>query len=872
MHIKKIFFAAFFIFSSTAFANSDKISVDVFDAFKALNSVKSMSLSAPRTDDSAVRVIIKLQGLGKPSKFASKFKINQYIQANLELQQQFLDSLKQSNLFQSQYSLGFKPVTTLKLQNAIAGYLPNIDIAKQIASLSSVASIEIDRLNKLFTVEGRILTGSDVVAASGYTGKDVGIAIIDSHFDLLHEELGGSTDLPNGIVFAGENFSDPGDPIHSQDFNDCYHGTGTASIARRYAPDSGLYALTVFPNAYDSVIAEAINWAIENKDGVDGGPAIKVISMSLGGGRHYSSCNTGVIHEASETALENGIVVIAASGNDGYTNAIASPACSDSVVSIGSVWDADNANYTPFSPANCRDSDRQVDERTCYSNKSPILDLYAPSEEVMCARCGGGTWALGGTSSAAPAAAGMTAQLLQAKPELALDKDQLVANYHDTGVAVIGDEGKRRIDLLAAIGDIDTTPPAIESIATEAYEKYELVTVDAFDSDADLKTVTIFLDGAEYKTLEVETDGLGATVFEQIKYVTLQSGEHCVKAYATDMASNQSDWSDEVCFIAPDVPRNPPVINSLDVVPNGLTFSVNGTASDPDDDLERIEIQINADGDWITIDGTNDFSFYSPEMEEGVYAITARAVDEGGLTSEEVTFDLIELVFKCKQYTDTNANHEDAGRAYSETSGWWWYGTTTWYTVGSKQDLGTSGSDTTTIKEKPKGFFSLGTCPVSEPYAPEISGYSYESKNGDLIITGTTEDLNQNVSEVTAAIEGVGTIACTGTTDFTCEANGLDAGNYTVTLVAADDTQLLSLPVVFVAKVTKDEQGECITDTNYNHVEEGRAYSQSVWYVSNAYANGSDDHLGYTGSVWYSTTTSLQKQSENYWVEVASCE
>ena len=877
MHFKRIFIAVSFLFTSfNAFAYSEKISQDVLNAFENLKTVKSMelapsSLTKSNEKKSLVRVIIKLQNVKKPSLLTSNSLISQFINNNLAQQQKFLDSLKQTGLYQTPYSLGFKPVTTLKLQNAIAGYLPNIEIANKIASLSDVYSIEIDRLNKLFTVEGRILTGSDVVAASGYTGKDIGIAIVDSHFDLLHEELGGSKELPNGIVFAGENFSDPGDPIHSQEMNNCYHGTGTASIARRYAPDSGIYGLTVFPNAYDSVIAEAINWVVENKDGVAGGPPIKIISMSLGGDKFYSSCNSGVIHEASETALQNGIIVIAASGNNGYTNAMASPACSDNVISIGSVWDANNANYQPFSPANCSDNERLVDERTCYSNKSPVLDLYAPSEEVMCARCGGGTWALGGTSSAAPAAAGMTAQLLQAKPELASDKDALVANYHDTGVAVIGDNGKRRINLLAAIGNIETNPPVIESITTQPNEKYEAVTVEAYDSDADLDAVTLFLDGAEYKTIFLETDGPGATVVEQIKYVTLEAGEHCIKAYATDMASNQSEWSDEICFFAPDVPKNPPVIESLSIVPNGLTFSLTGTASDPDDDLARIEIEINESDDWIAIDGTHSFTFNSFEMEEGTYSVKARAVDEGGLLSEEFNADPFELIFNCKQFTNTNAEHEAAGRAITRTSGWWWYGTTTWYTKGSDENLGTSGSTVNTLKEMPKDFFSLGSCPITEPYAPQIADYSYESGNSFLKITGVAEDLNQNISLVTAGIEGVGIFECSGTNNFSCHIEGLEAGTYSVTLIATDDTNLISPPIVFEAVINVISDSKCITDTNFNHVEEGRAYAENVWYVSNAYAVGSEDHLGYTGSVWYSTTTSLQEEAEGYWIQVDSC-
>jgi hypothetical protein len=330
---------------------------------------------------------------------------------------------------------------------------------EKLAGLDEVQYVELDKLNQLLTVEGRALVGSDDAAANGYTGSGVGVAVIDSHFDLLHPELGGSTSLPNGVVRNGQNYSDPGTSIHSQNFNDCYHGTGTASIVRRYASDADLYCLTVFPNAYDSVIADAMNWCITNKNGSNGGAPIRVISMSLGGGRYYNVCDSGLMHDAAGDCLSNGILVFAASGNDGYTNSMGSPACSTNVISVGSVWDENNADYSPFPPAYCSDSSRQVNERTCYSDTASFLDIYAPSEEVMCAQCGGGTFALGGTSSACPAAAGMTAQMLQAAPSYIGQKSTLLSRYQSTGVSVIGDSGKYRIDLMAAIGGTTTPAP-----------------------------------------------------------------------------------------------------------------------------------------------------------------------------------------------------------------------------------------------------------------------------------------------------------------------------------------------------------------------------------------------------------------------------
>jgi hypothetical protein len=339
----------------------------------------------------------------------------------------------------------------LDLQYMVAAEVRNLAALRAIAGMPDVKFVWKDTLNKLLTVEGRNVTGSSAAAASGYTGAGVGVAVIDSNFDLLHPELGGSITLPNSVVKGGYNYSTPGAAIHSQNFNDCYHGTGTASIVRRYAPATSLYTLVVFPNAFDSTIANAINWCVTNKNGVGGGSPIKVISMSLGGGRYYSAVTSGTLHTACGNAVSNGILCFAASGNDGWTTSMGSPAASTNCISIGATWDANNAPYSPFPPANCSDSSRSVDERTCYSDTASFLDAYCPSEQVICAQCGGGTFALGGTSSATPAAAGCTAQFLQAHPSYATNKAGLISLYQSTGATVLGDTSKRRINLTAAI-------------------------------------------------------------------------------------------------------------------------------------------------------------------------------------------------------------------------------------------------------------------------------------------------------------------------------------------------------------------------------------------------------------------------------------
>lgn len=378
-------------------------------------------------------------------------------------QSQFMEKLNAEDLSAKadtfSHSIGFKIQTLMDYQHAVVGYISDQATLQKIAAWDEVSWVELNKSYELFTVQGRNITGSTAMDASGWRGQGVGIAVIDSQLDLLHPELGGSTNLPNGVVFDGFNFSAGNTNIHSQIQGNCFHGTGAASVARRYATQSDLYALVVFPNATDAVVSQAINWCITNRNGVNGGAPIRVISMSLGQGQFSGYCNTGLLHTAAGNALQNDIVVLAATGNDGFASATASPSCSTNVIGIGATWDANNAPYTPFSPAFCNDNNRFVDERTCYSNASWALNLYAPSEQVITAGCGGGTQVFGGTSAACPAAAGMVAQLLSFDNQFIGEKDAIVDLFTDTGAGVAGSfYPRRRMDVAAAINSCANTP------------------------------------------------------------------------------------------------------------------------------------------------------------------------------------------------------------------------------------------------------------------------------------------------------------------------------------------------------------------------------------------------------------------------------
>jgi subtilisin family serine protease len=103
------------------------------------------------------------------------------------------------------------------------------------------------------------------------------------------------------------------------------------------APDTGLIGMDVFRTdgyAYSSDIIAAIDWVVTNQATHN----IVAINMSLGGGQYTSECGSSSYEVAIAIAKEAGIASAVATGNDGWTDRIASPACAPSAIKVGVVY------------------------------------------------------------------------------------------------------------------------------------------------------------------------------------------------------------------------------------------------------------------------------------------------------------------------------------------------------------------------------------------------------------------------------------------------------------------------------------------------------------------------------------------------------
>ncbi len=312
------------------------------------------------------------------------------------------------------------------------------DVLRTLATHPRIRWIEPDRGWTLATLEGLELIGADILHDLGIAGEGAAIAVIDSGIDYLHPTLGNGQ-IPNAKVVHGVDLADGDD-----DPMDCSgHGTAVASVAagstyqwspgRRFAggvaPAAKILAYKVTSDdgcrvAATSAVVAAIEDAVLRREGGD--YRLAAINISLGGGAFEGPCDAdnAAYAEAVRTAVESGIVVVAAAGNGGEPSSLSVPACLGDAIAVGSVWDADPSwiGYSfcldPECTRFCDDSFRWQGAVSCYSNSSPFLDLLAPSEYLRAAAKDGVMVDFGGTSGAAAYVAGAVALLSEAVPNL----------------------------------------------------------------------------------------------------------------------------------------------------------------------------------------------------------------------------------------------------------------------------------------------------------------------------------------------------------------------------------------------------------------------------------------------------------------------
>ncbi len=316
------------------------------------------------------------------------------------------------------------PIVHARVRSARA--LENLRRQGRIRSIDAVVAVQPT------LAESLALINQPAVQAAGHVGEGTTVAVLDTGVDYTRAAFG-SCSTPGGSckVAVAQDFAAP-DGVRD---TGNYHGTNVAGIVLGVAPGARIAALDVFEAnglAYSNAIINAINWSITHRATYN----IAAINMSLGGGRYYAALSpTDAWGTAIANAVAAGIVVVAASGNDGYTNSISLPAAYSNVVSVGAFYDAGGS----------------VNQVTNFSNSASFLTMVAPGSMIAAAGI-----TMQGTSQATPHVAGAAAVLRSVYPDATVaelvDKLKLGDPLTDSrnGIA------KPRLDMQAIL----SIPPA----------------------------------------------------------------------------------------------------------------------------------------------------------------------------------------------------------------------------------------------------------------------------------------------------------------------------------------------------------------------------------------------------------------------------
>jgi subtilisin len=506
---------------------------------------------------------------------------------------------------------GEKTVTGIYTDDAIEGLRNRRDVRYveedgQWQALAQTLEWGVDRID------------ADVAHANGETGAGADISIIDTGIDDDHPDLQANIADPNVdsnheayVDCRGSNCNYPW-----SDDND--HGTHCAGIADALNNSEGvvgvsteatLHAVKVLDNrgsGYWSDVAAGIEWTADQ--GYDVG------SMSLGG-----SSGSQTVKDACTYAYNNGVLLVAAAGNDGP--------CSDCV--------SYPAKYSECIAVSATSSD---DLLAGFSSTGPEVELAGPGEGIYSTVIGGYD-TFSGTSMACPHVAGTGGQLMANGYSNTNARDQMNSTAEDLGLGG-NEQGNGLVDTAAALGldssdDLDdNSAPSVDSLSLTEVETDNIdAEFDAdwqvSDSDGNLSSVDLTLtddtDGETDDTASVSVSGDSASGTTRLvaagddgsgnSYtveLTVTDGDGAT-ASDTASATESEDTSD----------GNAPTVDSL-------SLSEDNQGGSPHADFDASWIVSDLDGDLDTVDLT------LTDLEDGETEDSA-SVDVSGSDASSTT-------------------------------------------------------------------------------------------------------------------------------------------------------------------------------------------------------------------------------------------
>ncbi|SCZ06532.1 S8 family serine peptidase [Alkaliphilus peptidifermentans] len=278
--------------------------------------------------------------------------------------------------------------------------------------------------------------------------SNVRMAVLDTGIDHNHVSLSNLVNTSLGRSYVGGTTMDR----HG-------HGTHVAGTIASYGVVSGVMKnATLIPVKVLGDDGSGSMYGIQQ--GILYAASINsdVINMSLGGGGYSQSVN-----DACQTAVNNGTIVVAASGNDGKAT-ISYPAAYSSVIAVGSVTSSRT--------------------RSSFSNYGTGLDLVAPGSNIYSTYPNNQYRTFSGTSMASPHVAGVAGLLRSVNPNITPTQARNILKSTAQPAGSAYEYGAGIVDAFAAVqaaGGGTQPNETVTALATNktSYLRGESVTITA---------------------------------------------------------------------------------------------------------------------------------------------------------------------------------------------------------------------------------------------------------------------------------------------------------------------------------------------------------------------------------------------------------
>ncbi|MDG1539793.1 MAG: S8 family serine peptidase [Candidatus Poseidonia sp.] len=319
--------------------------------------------------------------------------------------------------------VGYEHQWELTHIDALAGRI-HVDLIRETLNIPGVIMIELDSILTIQNGDAAVLHGVDMAwEETGYDGSGVTVAIIDTGIDGAHASLDDlddddSTDDPKVIGFY--------DPVNNPSltngtevfpYDDQGHGSHCAGTtagtgAPNYehvgmAPQANLVGVKVLDaggsGSFATVMA-GMKWTVDNRYQFN----IRAASMSLGGPGpiEWTSSEEDSVNRYANEMVRSGIALFIAAGNTVASGQIGTPGSAEDVITVGALdKDSTIAVYSSQGPT----EEGRIKPNIAFVGSDVMSVAFNTGDQYT---------GMSGTSMATPGAAGVSALMYQANPDL----------------------------------------------------------------------------------------------------------------------------------------------------------------------------------------------------------------------------------------------------------------------------------------------------------------------------------------------------------------------------------------------------------------------------------------------------------------------